>query len=339
MEKILIVGPSWVGDMVMAQSLFKILKRETPSAEIHVLAPQWSTPILARMPEVSAAICMPIQHGQLNLRTRRRLGHDFRRSQFHRAIVMPGSFKSALVPWFAKIPTRTGYIGEQRWGILNDIRPLNRTAMPMNVQRFVALGLPKSATASAQKAVVQVANIPQPQLLVERAAATETATRFGLTTDSLVIALCPGAEYGQAKQWPAEHFAEVANQQLQQGRQVWLFGSENDRPIAARIHQLSQKRCADLTGRTTLSEAIELMSLAQHVVTNDSGLMHIAAAIGCHVIALYGSSSTDFTPPLTAHCDCLTLRLQCSPCFQRTCPLGHLDCLTQLHPQMVLAKM
>lgn len=337
MNKILIVGPTWVGDMVMAQSLFKVLKQTHPDASISVLAPAWSMQLLERMPEVAETIHMPVKSGQFRLRTRRQLGHSLRTKNFTHAIVLPGSLKSALIPWFANIPIRSGYVGEQRWGLLNDIRKLNKSLMPLNVQRFVALGLPKPVHQPTAPPV-KMADIPYPKLAVQPAMARKTAEQFELNTDN-VIALCPGAEYGPAKQWPAEHFAEVANQQLQQGRQVWLFGGENDRAIAAQINQLCQQRCADLTGRTTLAQAVDLLSFAKHAVTNDSGLMHVAAAVGCHVVVLYGSSSDAFTPPLSERSDCLTLRLGCSPCFKRECPLGHLDCLKKLLPEMVISVL
>ncbi|MGI9311031.1 MAG: lipopolysaccharide heptosyltransferase II, partial [bacterium] len=330
-KRILIVAPAWVGDMVMAQSLLMDLKRAAPSAAIHVLAPTASLPVTQRMEEVTESIALPLGHGEFGLRVRYRLGRALRALRFDRAIVLPGSFKSALVPWFANIAQRTGYVGEQRFGLLNDIRALDQRAMPMNVQRFVALGRARSA------AVPTAAECPRPALRVDASEAAETAARLGLAGGSSesVIALCPGAEYGQAKRWPAEHFAEVARAQLSRGRRVWLFGAHGDRAIAARINQLCDLRCDDLAGRTTLGEAIDLMSLADCAVTNDSGLMHIAAAVGCRVIALYGSSSDAFTPPLTApgRSHRLRLGLDCSPCFQRTCPLGHLDCLNKLLPQ------
>ena len=329
------VGPSWIGDMVMAQSLFKALRQADPGVEITVLAPPWSLPILARMPEVADTVDMPVGHGVLGLGVRHRLGRELRRPGFERAIVLPGSFKSALVPWFAKIPRRTGYLGEQRRGLLNDIRTLDRRALPMNAQRFVALGLPKPAAAAGPAPV----DVPHPALVVERARVAEAVARFELKTDEPVVALCPGAEYGPAKRWPAAYFAEVANRQLQRGRRVWLFGSHKDREIAAHINQLCEGRCADLSGRTSLGEVADLMSLAKYAVTNDSGLMHIAAAVGCHVVAIYGSSSDAFTPPLTDKCDRLSLGLECSPCFRRECPLGHLHCLKGLRPEMVLAVL
>jgi len=331
--KILVVGPSWVGDMVMAQCLFKVIRRTDPGADISVLAPPWSAPLVARMPEVAAMLEMPLGHGQLQLRARRRLGRALKASRFDQAIVLPGSFKSALVPWFANIPRRTGYVGEQRWGLLNDIRRPGPATPPVTARRFVALGRPKGAVPA------ESADIPRPALAVNPRSVAETVSRFGLDPSASVIALCPGAEYGPAKQWPAEHFAQVADAQLQQGRPVWLFGSANDRPVAARINRMCAGRCADLSGRTSLGEAVDLLSLARYAVTNDSGLMHIAAAVNCQVIALYGSSSAAVTPPLTERCRCLSLRLECSPCFKRICPLGHLDCLHQLRPERVLAVM
>ncbi len=334
-RKILIIGPSWVGDMVMAQSLFKTIKGTQAAADITVLAPSWSLPLLARMPQVAAAIRMPIGHGELKLGVRRRLASEIRGMEFDQAIVLPGSFKSALVPAFAKIPQRTGYLGEQRWGLLTDIRPLRKSVMPMHAMRLTALGMPKSK----HPLNITLDDIPPPALSVQPEQAAQASARFALEATRPIIALCPGAQYGPAKQWPAQHFAAVARHLLRHGHQVWLFGSANDQPIAAQINHLCQQRCADLTGRTTLDQAMDLMSLATHVVSNDSGLMHIAAAIGCHVIALYGSSSAAYTPPLTPRRDLLNLNLGCSPCFQRTCPLGHLDCLNHLSPEMVLAKL
>ena len=350
MNNILVVGPAWVGDMVMAQSLFMTLKSDgggdAGDVKISVLAPPWSMPILARMPQVSAMIEMPLGHGELKLAVRRRLGHTLRAKNFSQAIVLPGSWKSALVPWFAQIPHRTGYLGEQRWGLLNDIRRLDKDAMPMNVQRFVALAAPKNNMANVMandtendaKHDEKMA-IPQPSLQISRTQVADTVTRFGLQCDKPIIAFCPGAEFGAAKRWPAAHFAEVGKNVLANGRQVWLFGSENDRRIAAKINHLCGGQCVDLSGRTSLGEAVDLMSLAQAAVTNDSGLMHIAAAIGCRVIAIYGSSSTIFTPPLTDNRRLLTLNLECSPCFARECPLGHLRCLRELSPLQVLAAL
>ncbi len=330
-SRILVVGPSWVGDMVMAQSLFKTIKSGSPKTRITVLAPAWSEPILKRMPEVDATIEMPVGHGRLQLGIRRKLARSIRPYRFDQAIVLPGSFKSALIPWLAGIPERTGYVGEQRWGLLNDIRRLDTRTMPLNVQRYASLGIDRG-----QKIVRMP---PYPALQIDREQLNATLSRFGLVLDKPALAFCPGAEFGAAKRWPAEYFAQVARAQMKAGWQVWIFGTRNDQPIARQINHLSADGCIDLTGQTRLEEVVDLISCSRCVVTNDSGLMHVAAATGRHVIALYGATSTDFTPPLTDRADILNLNLDCSPCFARECPLKHHHCMTQLAPGQVLEKI
>ena len=327
----LVVGPAWVGDMVMAQSLFRTLGERSPGVSISVLAPAWTFPLLERMPEVAEAIEMPVGHGRLGLGERRRLGRSLRGRGFDHAIVLPGSWKSALVPWLARIPRRTGFVGEQRWGLLNDIRRLDEARLPLNVQRFVALGLPADAPAPDR--------FPRPELRIDPAARAAAAGRFGIDAGRPVLGLCPGAEYGPAKRWPAAHFAAVAAAQTRKGWQVLLFGSERERPITAEIDLASGGGCNDLAGKTRLGEAVDLMSLCDAVVSNDSGLMHVAAALGRRLVALYGSSSPAFTPPLGERCDILRLDLPCSPCFRRECPIGHLDCLEGIAPERVLALL
>jgi heptosyltransferase-2 len=329
--KILIVGPSWVGDMVMAQSLLIRLKQLKPDCLLDVLAPTWSLPLLARMPEVNEAIAMPLGHGQFSLGQRWRLGKQLRQNGYAQAIVLPNSWKSALIPWFANIPLRTGFIGEWRWGLLNDARPLNKHRLSMTVQRFVALAHPHDAP--------EALAYPQPQLQITEEQRQRALAKFALQRAPHILALCPGAEYGPAKQWPARYFADVAKHWLNQGRPVWLFGSEKDQAIAAEINQHTGQKCMDFSGRTTLAEAVDLMAQAEAVVSNDSGLMHVAAALDKPVIALYGSSDPRFTPPLHPHAQILRLNLACSPCFKRVCPLQHNNCLNHLLPETVIAAL
>ena len=327
----LIVGPSWVGDMVMAQSLFMRLKQLQPEAAIDVLAPAWSEPLLARMPEVRAGIVLPMGHGELGLGRRLALGRALR-GRYDRAIVLPNSFKSALPPMLARIPVRTGYKGEFRYGLLNDLRRLDPKRLPMTVQRYVALA--EAADAA------QPPRIDPPRLQVPAAGVAAALQRLELAPPQTpVLALCPGAEFGPAKRWPAEHFAAVASDWLSKGGKVWLFGSAKDQPATAEIMARTDSRCVDLAGRTKLAEAIDLMSLARTVVSNDSGLMHVGAALGLDVVAVYGSSDPGFTPPLSERAKVLSLGLSCSPCFQRECPLGHLNCLRQLAPERVTAAI
>jgi heptosyltransferase-2 len=326
--KILVVGPSWVGDMVMAQSLFITLKQADPYCRIDVLAPAWTFSLLERMPEVATAIPMPLKRGQFGLMNRIKLGRQLRSAGYDQAILLPNSWKSALIPFFADIPMRTGYIGECRWGLLNDARKLDKKRLTMTVQRFVALGLPK--TASLPPAY------PAPRIMVGPDRQQRVIEKFNLTRSEKILALCPGAEYGPAKRWPAGHYAEVARQKIAQGWQVWLFGSDKDKDVAEAINQETGRLCSDFSGRTSLAEAVDLLSLANAVVTNDSGLMHVAAALDKKIIALYGSSDPGFTPPLNKKARVISLNLDCAPCFKRDCPLGHTRCLAEIRPDQVL---
>ena len=330
-KRILIIGPAWVGDMVMAQSLFITLKQINPDCLIDVLAPAWSAALLERMPEVNQAIALPLGHGQLGLNIRIKLGRELRGRHYQQAIVLPNSWKSTLTPFFADIPCRTGYVGELRWGLLTDARRLSKTLLPMTVQRFVALGLPAAASLPPV--------YPYPKLIVSPTLQAAVCAKFGVTSNSKILAICPGAEYGPAKRWPAGHFAAVARQKHQAGWKIWLFGSGNDREVAAEIQALTGGLCTDFTGNTSLAQAVDLLSLATVVLSNDSGLMHVAAALDKKVIALYGSSDPGFTPPLHPEANIISMNLDCAPCFKRVCPLGHTRCLTDLSPAMVLAAI
>ncbi|POZ52845.1 lipopolysaccharide heptosyltransferase II [Methylovulum psychrotolerans] len=317
--------------MVMAQSLFLTLQANAPDCLIDVLAPAWTFGLLERMPQVNRAIAMPLGHGQLGLWERVTLGKQLRADAYQQAVVLPNSWKSALTPFFADIPQRTGYVGECRWGLLNDARQLNKQQLPMTVQRFAALGHPKGAHLPTP--------YPLPRLAISPAQQHAVQVQFKLNAEGLaaqkILALCPGAEYGEAKRWPTEHYAELARHQLKQGWQVWLFGSAKDQTVAADINRATLNACLDFTGKTSLAEAVDLLSLTDAVVSNDSGLMHVAAALDKPVIAIYGSSDPGFTPPLTAKAQIISLNLACAPCFKRVCPLGHTACLQGIRPEQV----
>lgn len=340
--KILIVGPSWVGDMVMAQSLFKELKRLHPDCSIDVLAPAWSKPLLERMPEVAHGIDMPVGHGQLLLKERYRLGISLRAEKYDQAILLPNSLKSALIPAFAEIETRTGWRGEWRYGLLNDIRKLDKKRYPLMVQRFIALAHP-AGTELAKKAL----DFPLPKLVVDTALLQKVLDKYQLNKDRPILVLCPGAEFGPAKRWPEQHYAEVASQKIQAGWQVWLMGSQKDRDVCDTIKAYqaadAQPHVHNLAGITALAEAIDLMSLADCVVSNDSGLMHIAAALGRPLVGVYGSTSPEFTPPLSEQVSVESVDVDCRPCFSRECPKapesGYMKCLQTLSAQKVLSAI
>lgn len=373
--------------MVMAQSLFKRLKEADPRNEIAVMAPAWTKPLLGRMPEVTESLDAPFQHGELNWLLRRRIGRDLRGRGFTHAIVLPNSFKSALIPFHAGIPERIGWRGEWRDPLLTDCRHLDKKKHPLMAQRYIALALPRdthslpvlpgvlpgdtpltlSGTLSGdthsplpetsratrgdthsrpdnerpapQGESSQIGDWLKPQLQVRSDELELACLRLELKRERPILALCPGAEYGPSKQWPAANHIELANLYLRRGWQVWLFGSNKDRAIAteisAGIAPDLAAGCRDLTGRTRLAEAIDLLSATAVVVSNDSGLMHIAAALGKPLAAIYGSSSPAFTPPLSGKVELLATGIDCQPCYRRECPYGHLRCLTAMRPATV----
>ena len=329
--KILVLGPAWVGDMVLAQSLFKTLRANQPNCIIDVAAPAWTLPLLERMPEISEKIALPFKHGELAFFERLRFGKSLKYKGYHQAIILTNSFKSALLPFAAGIKKRTGFLGEMRYGLINDIRPLDKTKLVKTVERFVALGLEKNENLPKIIPSPQINSSPEAAWLLASSAGASNKEN-SVENKNKILGLCPGAEYGEAKRWPAEHYAEVANEALNKGWQVWLFGSDKDVPVTSQINQLTQNKCTDFGGKTKLGEAIDLMSICNTIISNDSGLMHIAAALDKKLIAIYGSSDPTHTPPMHPQAVIEYLGLGCSPCFKRTCPLGHLNCLKQITP-------
>lgn len=331
-EKILIIGPSWVGDMVLAHSLFQVLKQRNPDVVIDVAAPAWTLPLLERMPEVNRGIPLPFKHGQLALLERIKFGRALKSQHYTQAILLVNSLKSAILPFAAGIPVRTGFLGEMRYGLLNDIRKLDKNKLPRTVDRFVAL-----ATTAGQP----MPKIPNPRLIANHEHALRVLSEHQLPAlQGKILGLCPGAEYGEAKRWPAEYYAQVANAAVDKGWAVWLFGSDKDISVTNTIQQLTHHRCIDWGGKTSLGEAIDLMSLCDTVISNDSGLMHVAAALDLKLIAIYGSSDPHHTPPMHPQAVIKYLGLNCSPCFKRECPLKDekqkLACLTQIKPDNII---
>jgi len=313
LPRILVVAPNWIGDALMAQPLLARLKES--GAAIEVLAPEWVAPVMRRMPEVNRVIAAPFRHGALQLGARWRLGRELKRRGYDSTIVLPNTWKSALVPFLAGIPKRVGYVGEFRHGLLNSIHRKTDSPMPLHYARLA--GEPGG-------------ELPRPHLEVTPVEIAETRRRFGLdgAQFSSYTVFCPGAEYGPAKRWP--YFRELA-ERIE--TPVVLLGSAKDQEAAAAIHG------RNLVGKTALDEAIRLIAGASAVVSNDSGLMHVAAALGRPQVALFGSSSPEHTPPASASARVLWLRLECSPCFERECPLGHFRCMKEITVDRVLATL
>lgn len=304
----------------MSQTVVAALARR--GAEVHCLAPPATRDLARRMPGVAASHLMRTRHGRLDFGERSRVAMRLRRLGFRRALVLPGSFKSALVPALARIPHRVGYRKEGRGLLLTEARALDARALPRMVDRFAAL-----AEAAAEP----------PRLVADAEARERRAAELGLALDRTIVALCPGAEYGPAKRWPEACFADVARACRERGADVWLFGGAADARAAERIARRSLAR--NLAGKTSLTDAVDLLSAAHAVVSNDSGLMHVAAALGVPVVAIYGSTTPAFTPPLDERAQILEEELACRPCFARKCPLDHLNCLRRIRPGRVLAAL
>ena len=333
MSASLVVAPQWIGDAVMTEPLLRRLHAR--GERITVGALPWVAPVYRAMPQVAEVIVFPFAHGGLQWQARRTMAASLR-GRFDAAYICPNSLKSALVPWWAGIPLRAGYRGEVRIGIVNRRLP-NPPAgeRPPMVAFYSALSGEGGLEAD------------RPQLQWDAVARGVAVQALGLREQAFYV-FAPGAEYGPAKRWPAAHFADLAAQlQLP----VVLLGSSKESALCAEIATPATARrpgaCLDLSGRTSLDQALAVIASARGMVSNDSGLMHVAAAFGTPQVAVFGSSSPLHTPPLSDRAHVIWLKddaayqppLDCAPCFQRECPLGHTRCLVDITPERVLALL
>jgi heptosyltransferase-2 len=327
MNRSLIIAPQWIGDAVMSQPLMAALSARGETLSVAALP--WVSPVYRAMPEVAEVIDLPFAHGRLDLTARRALGRAWR-GRFENAYVLPNSLKSALLPWFARIPRRVGYHGEGRFVLLNDRRPDPAVKRPAMVAFYRAL-------AGAGDAPPLSAADPVMRLPVERV--QSVLHTHGLQAGAYWV-LAPGAEYGPAKCWPAAHYAELARAlHTDSGQPVVLLGSGKEAALADEIARQAGAGCVVLAGKTSLDAAMALIAGARGLVSNDSGLMHVGAAFGLPQVAVFGSTSPEHTPPLNARAEVIWLKhevpLDCAPCFERVCPLGHTRCLTDIAPERV----
>jgi heptosyltransferase-2 len=342
MRRALVIAPNWIGDALMAQPLFSLLKKMHPRIVIDAVAPSWVAPVLERMPEMHDVYATGLAHGKLQLLRRWQLASDLRETGYDAAYVLPNSLKSALIPWMAGIPLRIGYTGESRYGLLN-VRHANpgKKERPPMVGQYAALAYtPGAKLPFSQDGREGTTPFPVPRLDADPNEAARVSARFNLDNRAPLVVFCPGAEYGPAKRWPPEHFAALAQfiaQSFPYARIVAL-GSPKDAPIAQTIAERAPN-VRNLCGQTSLGEACALISRASAVVTNDSGLMHVAAALRRPLVAVFGSTDPRHTPPLSDLAKVQWLHLECSPCFARECPLGHLNCLRELSAEQVFGDL
>ena len=329
----LIVAPNWIGDAVMAQPLLALLRAASPHSPIDALCPPHIAPVFRAMAEVSEVIESPNVHGRLDLGARWRLGRALRARRYARAYVLPNSAKSALAPWFAGIPQRIGHRGENRWLLLNRMHDAGDAKHRPMVEHYAQLAFDPRQPLPGK--------VSDPRLARDPAREHAVRERFGFPEGSPLIVLCPGAEYGPAKRWPTRHFASLASLAAAEWPEATLvlLGSAKDRPLATEIVALSGQPLRNLCGETSLDEAMAILSQAAGVVSNDSGLMHVTAAFNRPLVAVFGSSDPRHTPPRSPRARVEWLKLECSPCFERECPLGHTDCLNRISPAAVFESL
>ena len=333
-ERILIISPNWIGDAIMAQPLLQLLKQREPATVIDILAPAWVAPVWEAVPEVSRVYATSFRHGKLQLKERWRMARVLKASSYDRAYVLPNTLKFALIPWMAKIPERIGYLGEKRYGLLNVIHRDDKHSPRPMIPFYAALANPPAKDAPGRE------DCPTPHMSVAREEAVGILEKLDIDATRRIVAFAPGAEFGPAKRWPVHSFIALAERILAEfGHiQILLLVSPNDRfvcdPIASAVPAV-----VNLAGKTTLKEAIALISQIDALVTNDSGLMHVASAFGRPVIAMYGSTDYHHTPPFSKYSEIVSLDLECAPCQKRECPLGHHHCMELLKPETVYSVL
>lgn len=340
MHGILIIAPNWIGDAVMTQPLLAKLKAQYPNSKIDVLASTWVAPIYRACNEVNEVNEVEFEHKQLQWNLRKQLAKDLQSKNYQACFVLPNSFKSALIPWLANIPFRIGYHGELRYGLINiSLDNPSKVNRPPMVEHYLALSqLLQDSPENLSSPSTPILNVPE-----QANKSIEHQLASAKIDAKSVYVFCPGAEYGPTKRWPPKHFAKLAQILITENAnaQVILLGGKGDQAIAQNIlveagqHSNVHNWC----GNTSLDEAIALIGMAKAVVGNDSGLMHIAAALKTSQVAIFGSSDPTHTPPLSNKAKIMWLNLPCSPCHKKVCPLGHLQCLNDILPQQVLATL
>jgi heptosyltransferase II len=345
MTRSLIIAPQWIGDAVMTEPLLRALSER--GEQITVFAVPWVAPVYRAMQHVKgleATVDAPFQHGGLQWQARRSLAARIKSDEwgeFDKAYVLPNSLKSALLPWLAGIPERIGYKGEMRYGVINQrLQNPPRHARGSMTQFYLRLAGESAANNWG----------PTPKLSV--ATLGFVPNGFAELTPKTYSVIAPGAEYGPAKRWPESHFAELI---AKLDSPTVLLGSSKEQALCEAIRSKALQASStyeifNLAGKTNLSQAIQIIANAKNMISNDSGLMHVAAAFGIPQVAIFGSSDPRHTPPLNDKAKVLWLKemegafkgLDCSPCFKRECPLegsAHLRCLNAITSDQVIKEL
>ena len=325
-EKFLIIAPSWIGDLIISQSLIKYLKKEYQDCQIDIIVRPELVKLAKMMPEVQNIYSLDIEHKELGLIKRHILAKEIKKYSYSTSIILPNSFKSAIIPWLANVPLRVGYNRELRLFLLNKKYSLIKHKDSM-VNRYLKL-----ADGSYSDSI-------RPSLVINRDLADSIGRKYLINNSKKNIVLCPEAEYGSAKRWPTNKWVQLANFYKEKNYNVYLLGKNKNLDIKYNS-VLKKDSVISLLGKTSLEEATYLLSLVDLVITNDSGLMHITASVNTNLISIFGSSSPFYTPPLMKDQfgEVVYKALKCSPCFKRECPLQHLNCLNHISAEEILNK-
>ena len=349
MPGILIIAPNWIGDAVMTQPLLASIKALYPDSNIDVLASTWVAPIYRACSEVHEVIETPFEHQHLQWGLRKQLAKQLESKNYQVCFVLPNSFKSALIPWLANIPLRIGYRGEMRFGLINlALDNPSKVNRPPMLEHYLALSqllndeeATENQTSFSNGMTPRLNVSTNAKQSVERKLQSANINLSG--SNSAIYILCPGAEYGPSKRWPTEHFANLAKQIVSNNpnSHIILLGSKGDHILGNEIVSLAKQdsHLHNWCGDTSLDEAIALIGMSKAVISNDSGLMHVAAALSTPQVAIFGSSDPAHTPPLSEKAKVIWLNLPCSPCHKKECPLGHLKCLKDILPEQVLTTL
>jgi heptosyltransferase II len=327
-EPILLVPYMWIGDFVRCHTVVRLLSQLFPGHPVDVLSTRMVSPLADYMPGVRKAIIVDLPRKRLAWAQHRALAARLKREGYGHALVMPRTWKSALAPFLAGIRCRTGFWGEARVGLINDLRWGER-ALPRMIDRCAALAMPNGESAPA--------DLPHPQLVVPRSEIANWRKRNAIANDDRpVVALAPGA-VGPSKRWTAAGFAALAQQLSAQGVEVWILGGPDEKALAAEIAGVDQANARDMTG-PDLRNAILALAAADVAVSNDSGLLHVAAATGMPSIGIFGPTSPWHWAPLNPLAGVVetTTQLSCRPCHKPTCRMGHHQCMRDIAPERVL---
>jgi len=316
-KKLLIIPQNWLGDIVMSQTLLKRVKSENPNTTIDVLVNSQFKSLVERMPETNKAIILNCAHKELGFFKRLSLAKKIK-GNYDQSIVLSRSIKSALIPYLAKIPIRTGELGESRYLLINDLRKFNREDRRKTAFRYVSMFSNKEEALNEKY---------YPSLQSDSKNIKKLFDKYQLNLEKKIIIFAPGAAFGPSKMWPMEKFKELG-EKLNKEFFILILGSNNEKIIGDKI--ITNKNMLNLCGKTSITDATDLMHVSEFCVSNDSGLMHLASATNTKSISIYGATSPQLTPPLTKNKEIHYKGLPCSPCFEKICKYGHYNCLVEI---------